>query len=153
MQIPPHYPTAAIVEAPGVKRPSEPVGDVVWAMDVFAELVQASGPLCALRFDDTAFSGCLGDLPTPLNEEAVERAFARHIGILATPSFLRRLQTTLTAFCRTSYIDETHRVAARMAKILTPQDALSPKQQGRDAPSLYPIFRAQAFETLNIAMD
>ena len=127
--------------------------EILWAMRLYAELISASGPLCHVRFDAEAFEPCLERISVSRLEETIELAYAQHAPRLASPSFLQRFHQTLTHFCAASYVDEAHRLAARAALTLTPQQALNPKDQGRDAPGLYVIFRAQVLQALGVTTD
>jgi hypothetical protein len=127
--------------------------DILWAMRLYAELVSAGGPLCHVRFDAEAFEPCLADIDVSRLEETIELAYAQHVLRLGSATFLQQFHRILTQFCAASYVDEAHRLAARAALLLTPQGALDPHGQGRDAPALYVIFRAQAYQALGISSE
>jgi hypothetical protein len=127
--------------------------DLVWAMHLFADLVSASGPLGHLRFDAEAFEPCLQNINSSQLEESIELSYAQHVMRLASPVFLQAFHRSLRHFCAASYVDASHRLAARAALTLTPQKALNPKDQGRDAPGLYVLFRAQVLQALGITDD
>ena len=140
-------------EAMNFKGDPDAHEDIFWAMALFAELVSPSGPLCHLRFDAEAFAPCLQGIDASRLEETIELAYAQHVPRLASPSFLQNFHRVLSCFCAAFYVDEPHRVAARTALCLTPRQALNPQEQGRDAPGLYVIFRAQAREALGLLDD
>lgn len=135
------------------------VRGVVWAMDVFAELVSSGGPLSHLRFDGAALAPCISALTAhlPLHgdaaEEAIEQCFVGHAAKLGSAAFTKELCFALEAFARLPYIDAPHRLAAQTAQTLTPRGGLTERASGRQAPALYVLFRAQVMEHFKLDMD
>lgn len=125
------------------------VAELMWAMDVFAELVGAAGPLCHVRFTADAFAPCVQELKRrlPLDgggfEDAIEHTFARHATRLGSSAFAHELHGALETFGALPYIDAAHRLAAQAAQAMTPRDGLRQDGQENQAPPLYAIFRAQ----------
>lgn len=145
--------------------------ELLWAMDTFAELVEAAGPLCHLRFDAFAFSACAAELEpffrdTPhareqantveRTEGAIEQVYLAHGAHLYTQTFARQMDKALADFERLPYIDASHRLAVQTARALMPDRANRPvvaSTLSAQAPALYAIFRAQVMQHFGLDGD